>query len=214
MRRNLLGSSAKLNLLKMNVKDKRFLASPDIVVSQWFTQWRRMAGSLKRFAVLAWLIMAICPCGAEQLVVFDFSQDLSPRQQANRITTVTPVRAALSVARQDGFTESVRANTWQLTTSTNYYRFSFAIEAGYVVDLENVQFDFMSQKAVSTTNGPTQYNVVVGVNGAAFESVSGGWKTMATDGAWHRGVTATHGGVVLSNLSGGVTIALAGMWIT
>ena len=50
----------------------------------------------------------------------------------------------------------------------------------------------MSQATVGTTNGPTLYNARIGVNGAPFTSISGGWKTLAADGVWHRGIVATN----------------------
>jgi hypothetical protein len=98
---------------------------------------------------------------------------------------------------------------WQSNTSTNYFRFSFAIDSGYVAELSGVQFDYLSQKTGVSGSGPTQYDILVSINGAAFRTISGGWNAMSADGAWHQGVLASNGGVSVSNLSGYVTIALA-----
>jgi hypothetical protein len=178
---------------------------PNLVRAGYFKQ------ALTMLPLMVWIALAgfLNPGYADPLVTFDFSQDLTTTQTAARITGITPLRAALSVARQDGFTESVRAASWNLPKNTNYYRFSFAIEPGYVVDIEGVQFDYQSQKTAGTTNGPTKYNVNVGVNGAPFKSISGGWKTMTADGTWHRGIIASNGVATLGHLDGYVTIALA-----
>jgi len=168
-------------------------------------------GALKsKFLSVSCFVLLVPLCSADQLIGFDFSTDLAATQTAAHVTAATPLQAVLSAARLDGFTEAARANTWHLPQNTNYFRFSFAVEAGYVADIESVRFDSMSQKKVSTTNGPTQYNVSVGVGSAAFRSISGGWKTMAADGVWYRNVTASNGVGNLTNLAGSITIALAG----
>jgi hypothetical protein len=152
--------------------------------------WRRTVERLSLSAALASLILLIRPCYADQLVTFDFSRDLATTQSAARITAVTPLRAVLSEARQDGFTESARANSWHLPGSTNYFRFTFAIEAGYVADIEGVQFDSMSQKTISTTNGPTQYNSVsasTATHSKAFPAAGRQWPPTASGiAAWRR----------------------------
>jgi hypothetical protein len=145
-----------------------------------------------------------------QLVVFDFGRDLATTQKVVQVTALTPLRAVLSTAARDGIEESARAAAWQTATPGNYFRFSFAIEAGYVVDITGVQFDYLSQRTSASAYGPTQYEVRLGTNGGAFRSLSAGWKSLSADAAWHRGVLASNGGVPITNLSGYVTIALAG----
>jgi hypothetical protein len=159
---------------------------------------------------LALSLLLVEAAWADPLVVFDFGRDLTTTQKVAQVTGLTPLRAALSTAIWDDLSGSARASTWQSTTATNYFRFSFDVAPGYVLDISSIQFDYLSQKIGTLTNGPTQYEVRVGTNGAAFRSFSGGFKTLTADGAWHRGVAADNGGVSMTNLSGYVVIGLAG----
>ncbi len=157
------------------------------------------------------MVLLLAQAGAAaQLVVFDFARDLGATQKVAQLTTVTPLRAALSTAAWDGVEESARAVAWQTATPGNYFRFSFAVEEGYVLDIASVQFDYLSQRTSGSAYGPTQYEVRLGTNGGAFRSLSAGWQSLSADGAWHRGVLASNGGIPTTNLSGYVTLALAG----
>jgi hypothetical protein len=162
----------------------------------------------RRLINLAASMLLVATCWSDQLIHFDFARDLGTTQIVAQVTPLTQVRAAFSTAARDLVTESARASSWLSTAPANYLRFSFAIEAGYVMDVSGLQFDYMSQRTGTSAHGPTQYEILVGVNGGPFRSMSGGWKNLSADGVWHRDIMATHGGVAITNLSGYVTVAL------
>ena len=156
-----------------------------------------------------WLFAMTVAAGAGELVSFSFVEGLAPTQAAPGVTQVTGLYAWLSGTSWDSGSQSAGANGWKLSTPTNYFRFAFFVEPGFVADIDRVEFDYKSQQILSVARGPNQYNVLLADNGDALASFSEGWQALTVDNAWHAGVAATNAGAAVTGLRGHVTFALA-----
>ena len=171
---------------------------------------RGLNAPLLSAAAIAVLHLSTCIVLADELITFDFGQDVTATQTAAHISYVTKFSAVHSAAVWDSIGQAMYSDTWKLDNPTNLLHFSFILEPGYVADIERLEFDYKSAVVMSIAFGPNKYNVSYGSNGGTFQSLSGGWRSLTVDNAWHRGIAVTNGGAVVSNLSGYVVIALAG----
>ena len=87
---------------------------------------------------------------------------------------VTDFKALQSGTSWDSSEHAARSDTWKLDTPTNYFRFSFAVEAGYQLDIERIGFDYKSEKIMSIAFGTNKYDVRMGLNGNELQGLSGG----------------------------------------
>ena len=140
------------------------------------------------------------------LVCYDFASGLEPSQQDARFVHVSPLKAAWALEEVSG--GAVVANDWNAEEPANYYCFTIVLTPEYVLDLESVTFDYMSEQS-TYWDGPDTGEVRLAVDTQPFQSISGGWQAIDPDGVWHRDVVADNGGTVVSNLSGRIIVAVA-----
>ena len=146
----------------------------------------------------AYVLCYAMPLSAELIVKYEFSPNLLPSFTADHITGASSYWTASSSSRSvvagtnmghpsPGF----RSDGWQYT---NYAYFSVSIEDGYLLTLDEIEFDSKSEN-YSGYLGPNEYDVKYSTDGSNFTSIaSAWWRTLYANNIWYPNISASDTG--------------------